>query len=74
MSRARAGADWPAQLSSPSWSQEGGNEPSCRALSAELDTVRPIPPREAGGLLEGKEPTVLREEVVIACVEEGGVS
>ena len=52
MSRARAGADWPAQLSSPSWSQEGGNEPSCRALSAELHSVRPIPPREAGGLLD----------------------
>jgi hypothetical protein len=38
-------------LSSPSQSQEGGNEPSCRASSAELETVRPIPPREAGGLL-----------------------
>ncbi len=37
-------------LSSPSRSQEGGNEPSCRASGAEIDTVRPIPPREAGGL------------------------
>ncbi len=37
-------------LSSPSRSLEGGNEPSCRASSAEFDTVRPIPPREAGGL------------------------
>lgn len=46
----RSLADWPAVLSSPSRCQEGGNEPSCRALSAELDTVRPIPPREAGGL------------------------
>jgi hypothetical protein len=38
-------------LSSPSRSQEGGNEPSCRAASAELDTFGPIPPREAGGPL-----------------------
>jgi hypothetical protein len=37
-------------LSSPSRSQEGGNEPSCRASSAEFKTVRPIPSREAGGL------------------------
>jgi hypothetical protein len=36
-------------LSSPSRSQEGGNEPSCRASSAEIETVRPIPPRAAGG-------------------------
>jgi hypothetical protein len=39
-----------SNLSSPSRSQEGGNEPSCRASSAEIDKVRPIPPREAGGL------------------------
>lgn len=38
-------------LSSPSGSQEGGNEPSCRALSAEFDTVGPIPPGAAGGPL-----------------------
>lgn len=38
-----------AALSSPSGSQEGGNEPSCRASSAEFDTVGPIPPREASG-------------------------
>ncbi len=44
-------ADWPAVLSLPSWSQEGGNEPSCSALGAEFDTVGPIPPREAGGPL-----------------------
>ncbi len=36
-------------LSSPSRSQEGGNEPSCRASSAEIETAGPIPPREAGG-------------------------
>lgn len=48
----RAGAKLPVtNLSTPSWSQEGGNEPSCRATSAELATVRPIPPRVAGGLL-----------------------
>lgn len=39
-----------AALSSPSKSQEGGNEPSCRASGAEFDKVRPIPPREASGL------------------------
>lgn len=37
-------------LSSPSWSQEGGNEPSCRATGAKLNLIRPIPPRVAGGL------------------------
>lgn len=41
--------DWPAQLSSPSASPEGGNEPSGRASSAELNSVGPIPPREASG-------------------------
>ena len=44
--------DWPAVLSSPSRSQEGGNEPSCRASSAEFETIRPIPPGAAGGLLD----------------------
>ncbi len=45
-------AGWHADLSSPSGSLEGGNEPSSRASSAEFATVRPIPPREAGGLLD----------------------
>jgi hypothetical protein len=40
-----------AHLSTPSRSQEGGNEPSCRAISAEFDTVGPIPPGAAGGPL-----------------------
>jgi len=44
--------DWPAALISPSKSQEGGNEPSCRDNGAEFDTLRPIPPRAAGGLLQ----------------------
>lgn len=43
-------------LSSPSTSQEGGNEPSCRATSAKFEMVRPIPPREAGGLSQGYRP------------------
>jgi len=38
-----------ARLSTPSKSQEGGNEPSCRAISAEFNTFGPIPPGAAGG-------------------------
>lgn len=43
--------DWPAQLTTPSKSPEGGNEPSGRAASAELPLFGPIPSREAGGPL-----------------------
>lgn len=45
-------ADWPAVLTTPSGSQEAGNDASCRASSAEPITVGPIPPREAGGPLD----------------------
>ena len=48
-------ADWPAALSSPSRCQEAGNDASCRASSAEVRTVRPIPSREAGGLWDTQE-------------------
>ena len=41
--------DWPAALSTPSRSQEGGNEPSCRALGAEPTEAGPIPLRAADG-------------------------
>ena len=45
-SDAKSGSD----LSSPSRSQEAGNDASCRASSTKPKTVRPIPPRAAGGL------------------------
>jgi hypothetical protein len=44
--------DRSSPLCSPSGSPEGGNEPSGRAQGAEIATVRPIPPGEAGGLLD----------------------
>ena len=62
--RSRTLSDWPARLSSPSGSLEGGNEPSCRATSAGVATVGPIPPREAGGPLDvspGALPVVAAE-------------
>lgn len=55
-------ADWPAVLSFPSRSQEGGNEPSCRAQSAEFEFARPIPPCTAGGLSD--EPNDVRKDQV----------
>jgi hypothetical protein len=39
----------PSPLTAPSGSQEGGNEPSCRAIGAEFETIGPIPTREARG-------------------------
>ena len=45
-------ADWPADLSTPSRSQEAGNDASCRASSEESKTVGPIPHRAAGGPFE----------------------
>ena len=68
--RSRALSDWPAHLSSPSGSLEGGNEPSCRAISAEPNAVRPIPPREAGGL--SHEP--VRLENVLRVENSGGAA
>jgi len=50
--RRNARCDWPARLSTPSRSQEAGNDASCRASSAESMTVGPIPHRAAGGPLE----------------------
>lgn len=55
MRGARHAPAGPVQLSSPSASPEGGNEPSGRASSAEFDSVRPIPPREASGLSDSSK-------------------
>ncbi len=71
--RSRTLSDWPARLSSPSGSLEGGNEPSCRATSAEVAMVGPIPPREAGGPLEvspGALPVVAAERSGWAALPE----